>query len=234
MSSHAWDDAQRSGGDDPTVSGPVAMLLAAVAFGLAAQHLFFDRAAGANVLVATGLLLGIAWAARPPGRRPDVADLWLAPAALTFAAWCAIRVDVEASAETDASTASGADAARTAQTAQHSPLPALSSGVPETQTRAGHAPRRGPNWYRGDLHAHSIHSDAAWDIPDLLNWAHERGLDFATLKQAIVRLCAPRSVGRTLRRVSSNGRLLRKNRLSWSSRRERCGWPATSTRPSVC
>src|SRR5256885_4538217 len=98
MSSHAWDDARRSDGDDPGVSGPVAMLLAAIAFGLAAQQLFFDRAAGANVLVATALFLVLSWglarAARAPGWRPEVADLWLAPAALTFAAWCAIRVDV--------------------------------------------------------------------------------------------------------------------------------------------
>lgn len=38
-----------------------------------------------------------------------------------------------------------------------------------------------PAWYRGDLHAHSIHSDAAWDIPDLLAWARAQRLDFCTL-----------------------------------------------------
>ena len=98
MSSHAWDDARRSGGDDPTVSGPVAMLLAAIGFGLAGQQLFFDRAAGVNILVATALFLvcswGLAWGARPRGRRPDLTDVWLAPAALTLAALCAIRADV--------------------------------------------------------------------------------------------------------------------------------------------
>ncbi len=40
---------------------------------------------------------------------------------------------------------------------------------------------RGPGWYRGDLHAHSLHSDASWDIPDLVAWARRRGLDFVTL-----------------------------------------------------
>jgi hypothetical protein len=40
---------------------------------------------------------------------------------------------------------------------------------------------RGPGWYRGDLHGHSIHSDAAWDIPDLVAWSRAHGLDFATL-----------------------------------------------------
>lgn len=39
----------------------------------------------------------------------------------------------------------------------------------------------GPAWYRGDLHAHTIHSDAQWDIPDLLAAARMRGLDFVTL-----------------------------------------------------
>lgn len=42
-------------------------------------------------------------------------------------------------------------------------------------------PSRGRGWYRGDLHAHSIHSDAGWDIPDLLEWAHKNRLDFCTL-----------------------------------------------------
>jgi hypothetical protein len=39
----------------------------------------------------------------------------------------------------------------------------------------------GPGWYRGDLHAHTIHSDAHWDMPDLLAAARARGLDFVTL-----------------------------------------------------
>jgi hypothetical protein len=40
---------------------------------------------------------------------------------------------------------------------------------------------RGPGWYRGDLHAHSWHSDASWDIPDLVAWARANLLDFVTL-----------------------------------------------------
>jgi hypothetical protein len=40
---------------------------------------------------------------------------------------------------------------------------------------------RGPGWYRGDLHAHSWHSDASWDIPDLVRWARTNRLDFVTL-----------------------------------------------------
>ena len=39
----------------------------------------------------------------------------------------------------------------------------------------------GSGWYRGDLHAHSLHSDADWEISDLVNWAKKRGLDFVTL-----------------------------------------------------
>ena len=40
---------------------------------------------------------------------------------------------------------------------------------------------RGPGWYKGDLHAHSWHSDASWDIADLVAWARANRLDFVTL-----------------------------------------------------
>ena len=36
-------------------------------------------------------------------------------------------------------------------------------------------------WCRGDLHAHTLHSDGPWDVPDLIAWAHQRKLDFVTL-----------------------------------------------------
>jgi hypothetical protein len=45
----------------------------------------------------------------------------------------------------------------------------------------GRATPRGRGWYRGDLHAHTIHSDASWDVPELLEWAREEKLDFSTL-----------------------------------------------------
>ena len=32
-----------------------------------------------------------------------------------------------------------------------------------------------PGWYRGDLHAHSIHSDGSWDIPQLTQFMRSRG-----------------------------------------------------------
>lgn len=40
---------------------------------------------------------------------------------------------------------------------------------------------RGPGWYRGDLHAHTIHSDGWWDVPDLVHFWKEQGADFMTL-----------------------------------------------------
>ena len=40
---------------------------------------------------------------------------------------------------------------------------------------------RGAGWYRGDLHAHTLHSDATWDVDGLLNFGKARGLDFITL-----------------------------------------------------
>ena len=38
-----------------------------------------------------------------------------------------------------------------------------------------------PRWFRGDLHAHTIHSDGHWDVSGLLAWARSQRLDFATL-----------------------------------------------------
>lgn len=42
-------------------------------------------------------------------------------------------------------------------------------------------PERGPDWYKGDLHAHSTHSDASWTVKDLVASAAWFGLDFVTL-----------------------------------------------------
>ena len=36
-------------------------------------------------------------------------------------------------------------------------------------------------WYRGDLHAHTTHSDATWDVAAFAAFMRARGLDFATL-----------------------------------------------------
>ena len=44
-----------------------------------------------------------------------------------------------------------------------------------------HIASRGPGWYRGDLHAHSLHSDASWDVPDLIQYARSQKWDFVTL-----------------------------------------------------
>ncbi|NDJ60434.1 MAG: CehA/McbA family metallohydrolase [Chloroflexi bacterium] len=38
-----------------------------------------------------------------------------------------------------------------------------------------------PGWYRGDLHAHTIHSDGSWDIPEFTQYMRARGLDFVSL-----------------------------------------------------
>jgi hypothetical protein len=42
-------------------------------------------------------------------------------------------------------------------------------------------PQRGPGWYRGDLHGHTVHSDGSWQIADLLDSARAFKLDFVTL-----------------------------------------------------
>lgn len=36
-------------------------------------------------------------------------------------------------------------------------------------------------WYRGDLHAHTIHSDGRWDIPEFTAFMRGLGLDFVSL-----------------------------------------------------
>jgi len=36
-------------------------------------------------------------------------------------------------------------------------------------------------WYRGDLHAHTIHSDGRWDVPEFTQFMRNLGLDFVSL-----------------------------------------------------
>ena len=38
-----------------------------------------------------------------------------------------------------------------------------------------------PGWYRGDLHAHTIHSDGRWDVPEFTRYMRAFGLDFVSL-----------------------------------------------------
>jgi hypothetical protein len=45
----------------------------------------------------------------------------------------------------------------------------------------GHTAPRGPGWYRGDIHAHTVHSDARWDVDGLVAYARAHRFDFATL-----------------------------------------------------
>ena len=40
---------------------------------------------------------------------------------------------------------------------------------------------RGPGWYRGDLHGHTFHSDAQWDVAAYVAHQRRQGLDFTTL-----------------------------------------------------
>ncbi|MCA9838020.1 MAG: CehA/McbA family metallohydrolase [Trueperaceae bacterium] len=45
----------------------------------------------------------------------------------------------------------------------------------------GKTASRGPGWYRGDFHAHTYHSDARWEVSDLVHFARSQTLDFTTL-----------------------------------------------------
>lgn len=40
---------------------------------------------------------------------------------------------------------------------------------------------RGAGWYRGDLHAHTLHSDGSWEVSALAAYARRERLDFVTL-----------------------------------------------------
>lgn len=45
----------------------------------------------------------------------------------------------------------------------------------------GNPPARKAGWYRGDLHSHTVHSDALWNVAGLTTFARKRGLDFVAL-----------------------------------------------------
>ena len=64
-------------------------------------------------------------------------------------------------------------------------VPEAAASAPVTSPFAAAQPRvvvdSRAGWYRGDLHAHTVHSDGAWEVADLVAAARARGLDFVTL-----------------------------------------------------
>ena len=54
---------------------------------------------------------------------------------------------------------------------------AARSWTPAARPAHGVSPR-GPGWYRGDLHLHTVHSDGRHEVADLAAAAHAAGLDF--------------------------------------------------------
>ena len=77
----------------PVIRDPLRVVAVAAAIGLAGQLLFFDVALGINVPIALLLLLGGGWALRQRAQQICAADAWLAPAAILFAAFAALRAD---------------------------------------------------------------------------------------------------------------------------------------------
>jgi hypothetical protein len=47
--------------------------------------------------------------------------------------------------------------------------------------KPGRTAPRGPGWYRGDLHGHTVHSDGSWTVRDFAQYARDYRLDFVTL-----------------------------------------------------
>ncbi len=66
---------------------------ASLALGALAQILFYGHDTGLNLPLGTIAALAGAWLARRPDHRIDRADVWIAPAALAFAAMAAVRSD---------------------------------------------------------------------------------------------------------------------------------------------
>ena len=70
------------------------ILLVSVLGGVVAQLLFVAQRPGINLLLWVALALLATWRLRRPAARLDRADLWLVPAALSFAAFVALRDDI--------------------------------------------------------------------------------------------------------------------------------------------
>jgi hypothetical protein len=77
----------------PAIGRAIHVVAAGAALGIIGQLLFFDVAVGINFPVAIALLLTSGWLLRRPDSRVERRDLWLAPAAVVFASFAAIRAD---------------------------------------------------------------------------------------------------------------------------------------------
>lgn len=85
--------AAEVGGWRPRIIRAGRVVAAAGALGAAGQLLFYDVGLGINFPLAIGLLLRGGWVVRRRTPRLQELDAWLAPAALSFAAFAAIRAD---------------------------------------------------------------------------------------------------------------------------------------------
>lgn len=68
-------------------------ILSSIGAGMLAQLLFFLQAPGINWPIWIAVVIGAAWTLRPAGAHLDRYDVWLAPAALVFAGFVAVRDD---------------------------------------------------------------------------------------------------------------------------------------------
>jgi hypothetical protein len=77
----------------PAISHAGRVVVLGTSLGLAGQLLFYGVGIGLNAPIAISLILVAGWIARRPGTTPRLLDSWLAPSALTFAVFAAIRAD---------------------------------------------------------------------------------------------------------------------------------------------
>lgn len=86
-------EADGGAASSPLIRRSATVVAVAGGIGVAGQLLFYDVGLGVNFPIAIALLLIGGWLLRSRPGRPSGIDLWLAPAAVGFAAFAAIRAD---------------------------------------------------------------------------------------------------------------------------------------------
>lgn len=77
----------------PAIRNAARVVLTGAGIGLLGQLLFYDVWLGINAAILATVVLAAGWFLRRPLRRPMLGDLWLAPAAVAFAGFAAVRAD---------------------------------------------------------------------------------------------------------------------------------------------
>ncbi len=116
-----------------------------------------------------------------PGALP--AGTWRVILGLYRVAPAGVDVTINITIKTDADKISASPPRTSATSPTSAPLlasatsPVQQMPIFSSRTKPVHA-RRSPNWFRGDLHTHTLHSDGDWTVAQLAATAAEERLDF--------------------------------------------------------